>query len=198
VAVSDPSDAFEQQADAVASQVMAEPTPIAHSTGSAAVGLQRSCGEGCSCAACQDPSRHPETTGSIETVSRLVIQRQDICDPSVESCPPPVCDPTIASCPAGTVDPNGNPNPPTMMSEEGPTSEEGESLPGGPGMERTVPSGTKQKDCYCVCSWPDPTKEGSRCIINPGRKPDLDACKSACEAQDPPYPCTRPVNAFCG
>jgi len=66
---------------------------------SAPLGLQRSCGEGCACDACQDPSRHPETTGSIETVSQLVIQPQDICDPSVESCPPTVCDPQSRPAP---------------------------------------------------------------------------------------------------
>ena len=139
VAVSDPSDAFEQQADATATQVMAEPTPIAHETGPAAVGLQRSCGEGCACAACQDPSRHTETTGSIETVSRLVVQRQDTCDPSVESCP------------TGTVDPNGNPNPGTPdQSAETPGGQSPTPTPSPAPNDSTVQGGQSVGPVSCA------------------------------------------------
>lgn len=51
--------------------------------------------------------------------------------------------------------------------------------------------------CKCVCSWPDPTMPGGRCVSSQGKLRDLGACKSACDALSPPYPCTTPVNAWC-
>lgn len=134
VAVSDPSDSFEQEAEAKASRASADPTPMAANGGApaavtavqaswrdvdqATASVQRACACGGACAA-----RGGE---------RQEVQRQSapaICDPSVSSCPagtvgpdgqpntgadstttPATCDPNVSSCPAGTVGPDGQPN----------------------------------------------------------------------------------------
>ncbi|MGO9925976.1 MAG: DUF4157 domain-containing protein [Mycobacterium sp.] len=101
VAISDPSDSFEQEAEATASSILSDPTSAVAGPGPSTGVVQRSCGAGCGCESCQATTDDGEAGSPAATFPLVALQRVTTCDPSV------------ASCPAGTVDPDGNPNPGT-------------------------------------------------------------------------------------